>query len=60
MAPKIEKVVLNMGLGLDGADAKFLKAVKKIWQKLLVKNLLLQNLKNLWQTLKLEKALMQA
>ena len=26
MAPKIIKVVLNMGLGLDGADAKILKA----------------------------------
>ena len=25
MAPKIEKIVLNMGLGLDGADAKILK-----------------------------------
>jgi len=22
MTPKVEKVVLNMGLGLDGADAK--------------------------------------
>ena len=26
MVPKIEKIVLNMGLGLDGADAKILKA----------------------------------
>ena len=26
MAPKIEKIVLNMGLGLDGADAKILKS----------------------------------
>ena len=26
MAPEIEKVVLNMGLGLDGTDAKILKA----------------------------------
>ena len=26
MTPKVEKVVLNMGLGLDGADAKILKA----------------------------------
>ena len=26
MTPKIEKVVLNMGLGLDGADAKILKS----------------------------------
>ena len=26
MAPRIEKIVLNMGLGLDGADSKILKA----------------------------------
>ncbi len=25
MAPRIEKVVLNMGLGLDATDYKFLK-----------------------------------
>ena len=29
MAPKIEKIVLNMGLGLDGADAKILKAAEE-------------------------------
>ena len=29
MTPKIEKVVLNMGLGLDGADAKILKAAEE-------------------------------
>ena len=29
MGPKIEKVVLNMGLGLDGADAKILKAAEE-------------------------------
>ena len=28
MAPKIEKIVLNMGLGLDGADSKILKAAE--------------------------------
>ena len=28
MTPKIEKVVINMGLGLDGADAKILKAAE--------------------------------
>ena len=26
MAPKIEKIVLNMGLGLDGSDSKILKS----------------------------------
>ena len=25
MGPKVEKIVLNMGLGLDGSDAKILK-----------------------------------
>ena len=29
MTPRIEKVVLNMGLGLDGADAKILKAAEE-------------------------------
>ena len=29
MAPKIQKVVLNMGLGLDGADTKILKAAEE-------------------------------
>tara|TARA_Y100000768_G_scaffold350906_1_gene301408 strand:- start:248 stop:802 length:555 start_codon:yes stop_codon:yes gene_type:complete len=34
MAPKIEKVVLNMGLGLDGADAKILKACEEDMAKI--------------------------
>ena len=29
MAPRIEKIVLNMGLGLDGSDAKILKAAEE-------------------------------
>ena len=29
MAPRIEKIVLNMGLGLDGADSKILKAAEE-------------------------------
>ena len=29
MGPKIEKVVINMGLGLDGADAKILKSTEE-------------------------------
>ena len=29
MAPRIEKIVLNMGLGLDGADAKILKSAEE-------------------------------
>ena len=34
MTPKIEKVVLNMGLGLDGADAKILKACEEDMAKI--------------------------
>ena len=30
MVPEIQKIVLNMGLGLDGNDAKILNQVKKI------------------------------
>ena len=29
MSPKLEKVVINMGLGLDGADAKILKSTEE-------------------------------
>src|SRR6056300_307564 len=29
MVPRIEKIVLNMGLGLDGVDAKILKAAEE-------------------------------
>ena len=34
MGPKIEKIVLNMGLGLDGADAKILKASEEDMAKI--------------------------
>ena len=34
MSPKIEKVVLNMGLGLDGADAKILKSCEEDMAKI--------------------------
>ncbi len=30
MGPQISKVVINMGLGLDGNDAKFWNHVKRI------------------------------
>ena len=36
MAPKIEKIVLNMGLGLDGADSKILKACEEDMQVLVI------------------------
>ena len=34
MTPRIEKVVLNMGLGLDGADSKILKASEEDMAKI--------------------------
>ena len=34
MVPRIEKIVLNMGLGLDGADAKVLKAAEEDMSKI--------------------------
>ena len=34
MSPKIEKVVLNMGLGQDGADAKILKSCEEDMAKI--------------------------
>ena len=34
MSPKIEKVVLNMGLGLDGADSKILKSCEEDMAKI--------------------------
>ena len=29
MSPKLQKVVINMGLGLDGADAKIMKSTEE-------------------------------
>ena len=34
MAPKIEKVILNMGLGLDGTDSKILKSCEEDMAKI--------------------------
>ena len=34
MAPKIEKIVLNMGLGLDASDAKILKSCEEDMSKI--------------------------
>ena len=39
MTPKIEKVVLNMGLGLDGADSKILKSCEEDMSKITGQNL---------------------
>ena len=37
MGPKIEKVVLNMGLGLDGNDSKILKSCEEDFKCLTLK-----------------------
>ena len=34
MAPRIEKIVLNMGLGLDGTDSKILKSCEEDMAKI--------------------------
>ena len=34
MAPRIEKIVLNMGLGLDGSDSKILKSCEEDMAKI--------------------------
>ena len=58
--PKVVKVVINMGLGLDGADAKIMKSTEEDLGKITgQKPVLLQNLKNQLLILKQEKALMQ-
>ena len=57
MSPKIEKIILNMGLGLDGNDSKVLKSCEEDLAKIAGQNQSQQNLKNLWRILKLEKAL---
>ena len=34
MAPRIEKVILNMGLGLDASDSKILKSCEEVMAKI--------------------------
>ena len=59
MGPKIQKIVLNMGLGLDGNDSKILKTcqedLSKIGQLPVV-----TKFKNQFQILKQEKIVTQA
>ena len=57
--PKVLKVVINMGLGLDGADAKIMKSTEEDLGKITGQNLLSQSLKNQLLILKQEKVLMQ-
>ena len=60
MTPRIEKIVLNMGLGLDGADAKILKAAEEDMGKITGQKPVIKNLKNQLQILKQEKVQMPA
>ena len=55
--PKIEKIILNMGLGEDASDGKKLKACVDDMSFISGKNQLLQNLKSLFLILKPEKDL---
>ena len=55
MSPEIDKIVINMGLGIDGNDNKIIKSWRKIYQKLLDRNPWQQNLKSQFQILKPEK-----
>ena len=55
---KIEKVVINMGLGLDGADAKILKSTEEDLGKITGQKPVITKLKNQLQILKQEKVLM--
>ena len=48
-APKINKIILNMGLGEDGSDGKKLKACSDDMALIAGQSPLLQSLKNLYQ-----------
>ena len=41
MIPKLEKVVLNMGLGIDGNDSKIIKSCENDLANIFVKNILI-------------------
>ena len=56
--PKIEKIILNMGLGEDASDGKKLKACVEDMSLISGQNQWLQNLKNLSQISKQGKDLM--
>ena len=60
MVPRIEKIVLNMGLGLDGADTKILKAAEEDMGKITGQKPVVTKFKNQLQILKQEKGQMQA
>ena len=55
MAPKLVKVVLNMGLGVDGNDSKILKVCEEDLSKITGQKPVTTKFKNQFQTLKQEK-----
>ena len=55
MGPKIEKVILNMGLGLDGNDSKLLKSCEEDLAKITGQKPIITKFKNLLLILKPEK-----
>ena len=59
MGPKIQKVVLNMGLGLDGNDSKVLKSCEEDLAKITGQKPVVTKFKKSLQILKLVKDRMQ-
>ena len=57
--PRIEKIILNMGLGEEASDSKKLKACTEDMSLITGQKPVLLNLKNQYQTLKQEKDQMQ-
>ena len=55
MAPRLEKVVLNMGLGVDGNDAKILKTCEEDLSKITGQMPVTTKFKKSISNLKLEK-----
>ena len=58
MGPKIKKIVLNMGLGLDGNDSKILKSCEEDMAKITGQKPVITKFKKQWQILKQEKVRM--
>ena len=58
MGPKLDKIVINMGLGLDGNDVKIMKSCEEDLSLLTGQKPVKTKFKNQFQILKQEKALM--
>ena len=59
MVPQIQKIVLNMGLGIDGNDAKIIKSSQEDLAAITGQKPIVTKFKNPYQILKLEKIQMQ-